>query len=624
MIFENDILLLDLEDWQTAGLSLRMYKNAKHRKQLVSHRAAKGRPVQIEFESITRQDFKDALNSHFDGDVYKAAENQILKQYLKPDQSAFEYYLNANLNDAHVDKYTTAAKWLNLANDIQSKELPKHITKRYKANQWSHFLSLIKTERISLPTSYSRFRKTMKAYGPERNYNALISGKIQNDNSRKITEEAGEWLIAQYSLPIKLNFEQLWVKYNVEAMLRGWKTLNSSSAIYQFLNIEENKRRWYGSRHGELKAKEKYGYTLRTQLPSFRDALWYGDGTKLNYFSKEGKLKAGLTVYEVVDVFSECLLGYHIGYSEDYVAQYNAYKMAVEFSQAQPYQIGYDNQGGHKKIKESFLDKLSFVGFPTQAYNGKSKTIESVFGRIQQQTMKQDWFFTGQNITARSLNSRANMEFVIKNMKHLPTEAEIREIYAERREEWNNGLHPKYKVPRKQLYMESQNPHHKPVGFLQMVELFWVEASKPIKYYTHGIKITIKGEDYEFEVQKDGMPDEEFRRKYIDARFVVKYDPANMTHIRLYKQDAKGNKTFVEVAEPRIVVPRAVVDYKEGDRAKIKELLDVRKREQKQMKDKAAETAEATGVSSEDLVTVGQYTKDLSNADDEDHWAALM
>lgn len=59
-----------------------------------------------------------------------------------------------------------------------------------------------------------------------------------------------------------------------------------------------------------------------------RDALWYGDGTKLNlyYLGEDGKVRTTM-VYEVMDAYSEVLLGYHISDAEDYEQQYHAYRM---------------------------------------------------------------------------------------------------------------------------------------------------------------------------------------------------------------------------------------------------------------------------------------------------------
>ncbi len=77
------------------------------------------------------------------------------------------------------------------------------------------------------------------------------------------------------------------------------------------------------------------------------------------------------------------------------------------------------------------------MAIKTQPYNGKSKTIESAFGRFQMQFLKRDWFFTGQNITAKSDESKANEEFVMANKSNLPSLEDIKAVYAKRRQEWN-------------------------------------------------------------------------------------------------------------------------------------------------------------------------------------------
>lgn len=50
-----------------------------------------------------------------------------------------------------------------------------------------------------------------------------------------------------------------------------------------------------------------------------RDALWYGDGTKLNlyYRNEQGKM-CTTGVYEVMDAYSETLLGYDIAPNENF------------------------------------------------------------------------------------------------------------------------------------------------------------------------------------------------------------------------------------------------------------------------------------------------------------------
>ena len=108
-----------------------------------------------------------------------------------------------------------------------------------------------------------------------------------------------------------------------------------------------------------------------------------------------------------------------------------------------PYEIRFDNQGGHGKLKNGhFFEQMAHLAIATQPYNGKSKTIESIFGRFQSGYLHRDWFFTGQNITAKKAESRQNMEFILKNAVSLPTLEAIKRVYVQRRMEWNEATHP--------------------------------------------------------------------------------------------------------------------------------------------------------------------------------------
>src|SRR5690606_30414912 len=129
------------------------------------------------------------------------------------------------------------------------------------------------------------------------------------------------------------------------------------------------------SRHGSFKAKERFSYPLKTELPNHRDKLWYSDGTKLNFYYKpdKGGMKADRIVYEVMDAYSEVLLGFCIGESENFTLMYHSFKSALQFSQYKPFQLVYDNGSGHKKLSnEGFFDSMARVTNPTTPNNGKS------------------------------------------------------------------------------------------------------------------------------------------------------------------------------------------------------------------------------------------------------------
>lgn len=59
-------------------------------------------------------------------------------------------------------------------------------------------------------------------------------------------------------------------------------------------------------------------------------------------------------------------------------------------------------------------------------YNGQSKTIENAFYRFQAQVLHAIWHFTGQNVNAKKLNSKPNLEFIEENAYALPTFEELK------------------------------------------------------------------------------------------------------------------------------------------------------------------------------------------------------
>lgn len=530
------------------------------------------RAVLIEYESL-KDKYKALVVAKY-GDPYKHNAFTELRKHLRTDAKAYEFYSNCPTD--HRDRYTKAAEWLNLIIAFTTKGSKDELKKLgMKAPDfWQTVAAILEMDKVYLPYEYTRLVRTRNKYLAT-GYECLITKKDGNNNARKITPESGEWLIARFANPVhRINLPQLLVEYNERALGLGLKPLKSEQALYTYLYSKAVIQKWYGARYGELKAKEKFGYKIKTILPSMRDALWYSDGTKFNYYDAVGKLKPGYIVYEVIDVYSEVMLGYCIARSENYEAQYHAFKMAIQYAGQKPYELRYDNQGGHNKLNnEGFLDKLARLSLNTKPYNGSSKTIEALFGHFQQQIQNEDWYYTGQNITARKASSRANMEFIVANQRSLPTIEELTITYELKRTKWNNGLHSKYNRPRAELYQESVNPACKPVDYLEMVELFWLTKPTPITYFNHGITVQVSNEKYEYEVLKGGMPDKDFRRKYIDAKFIVKYDPMDMSHIRLYVDNGAGLE-FIAEASPRITVKRAIQEQEPGHALKIRGLLD--------------------------------------------------
>lgn len=416
-------------------------------------------------------------------------QQEMEKKALKTDKAARDFYMTyilpngKTLVDTKVYEYTINASVLGLVLTALNERLAKvkALGGGIPKDLWHKALTLSESYRKdyghTLPDKLRGFRDKLNAYKRD-GYAALISGKDGNENTLKITEEAGNQIIAlkRSKVPVYTN-AQIFDKYNEIALKKGWKPLKSVKSLVTYLKRPEVKRRWYDAVHGELAAHQKYTRKHKTELPSMRDALWYADGTKLNLYYKaydeKGKLQVRTTqVYEVMDAFSETMLGYHISDNENYEAQYNSFRMAVQTAGHRPFEIVTDNQGGHKKLEATkFFERICHVFRFTAPYSGQSKTIESAFGRFQAEILHQDWRFTGQNITTKRENSRPNLEFIEANKENLYTLEELKIAYAKAREAWNNAKHPATGVSRFEMYQTSVNPETTEVDQLDMTQV---------------------------------------------------------------------------------------------------------------------------------------------------------
>jgi len=586
-LWENDVISRDNYD-----------VGVRRDKIKVIRRSAPGYHALVSYESLsyelkTKVDAKlkelkelPNIDTVSDASPKKQPEPCRFEPYIKPDPAAEEFFNSHRLKDGRrlpekvKAEYILNATVLNGIRELIAVRMAcrksGNKTGRLVAGLWSSIIADLKSllgvmengqqkYPHTLLMSVRNLRELLKKYTSEGElggYNVLIHGNYDNSNPEKLNENSKEWLVARWAaqVPTRVTLMQLYFEYNEKAKQEGWKELSTESPIRNYLFKPSVQAKWYGARYGELKAKEKYNRQHKTILPDYRDALWYGDGTKLNYYylNEKGEI-ATTSVYEVIDVYSECLLGYHISDKEDYEAQYRSYKLAMHFSGQKPYEIRFDNQGGHKKLLSGeFFKKLSHFAIATAPYNGKSKTIESIFGRFQANFLHKDWFFTGQNITAKKQESRANMEFILSNAKNLPTLDEIKKIYAMRRNEWNESPHPITGISRIEMYKNSINPKCRKIELSEMISMFGVRAQKAVTYRSNGILIEINRKKYQYEVLDiDGNPDFEFLRSYVDREFIIEYDPEDLSSVSLLVP-AKGRDDvcFVAIASKYIAIHR--------------------------------------------------------------------
>ena len=525
------------------------------------------------------------------GDPEQRMKEAMMRDRIKLDSEAREWYeaftyekngRAEHLTGELIEEYTINASVLGeLQKMMAQRQALRQSLNSSMAGAWEVICQSSEAMREeyhhTLPKHIARLKAKIKAFKAD-GYLSLISGKVGNLNTIKITPEFGQLLIALKRCRVPVYTDaQIFEEGNRRAVENGWKPLKSLSGLKRWFNSAAIMPLWYDAVYGEQAARQKFGRKHRTALPTKRDALWYGDGTKLNlyYQDEEGKVRT-TQVYVVIDAMSEVMLGWHISDTEDYEAQYHAYRMAIQTSRHKPYEIVHDNQGGHKKLDaDGLFKKLCHVHRTTQPYNGESKTIEAVFGRFQQQVLHKDWRFTGQNITAKKMSSRPNLEFIEENKDSLYTLEELKDAYAKATKEWNEMAHPAYGKSRQEAYDSSVNEETQQVTAHDMVDMFWVTAKRMSTFTDQGISVTIKKEKRQYEVMSEpGVPDHEWRRQHTYERFVVKYDPYDFGSVRLYKKEADGSLRFERVAEPYVVIHRAIQEQTEGEAAFIRQQQD--------------------------------------------------
>ncbi|MDB9500038.1 integrase catalytic domain-containing protein [Nodularia spumigena] len=583
-------------------------KSAIHRGQwdMIDDPADK-RKALVVFDTLPDK-VKALLNDYFKPSVQVFFKHSIIDVLLPDGQAALDYFRNyklpsgMSLGSDKIPALVTAARYCELISIISAAGGKEKLKKLglSKAEFYTAITTRIKSEMIPLPGNYANLVNKVSEFKAE-GFGVLVSKKYGNQNTAKLNNDQKQFLIARYGQATKPDVVKVHAELMALSKLNGWPEVTERCCAL-YLNQPEVMPIWYFGRHGVQAWKNKFEHHAKLAAPLFRDSLWCSDGTKLNFFylDENGKMSSAQQMYLVVDVYSEMILGWSVTKSENYAATVSAYKMAVRHSGAKPYQILYDNGGAHKsKENQDFFNRLAKAQFPAKPYNGQSKPIESLIGRFQKQLMRDLWFFTGQNITTRTDNSQANLEFIKANWKNLPTLEQVIALLKQLVEAWNAGKHPHKDCSRAEAYHQSTSPVSQPIDVLDMVDLFWLFTPEPITYRRGGIKITVHGISYEYEVMgSNNQPDVDWLNAHVMDKFIVAYDTDDMANVRLYQQFNDGLR-FVAIAENKQLAPRALADYTDNSAENIRAMLQVRKTQKQDVIKRLNNATESANIPSE-------------------------
>lgn len=440
----------------------------------------------------------------------------------------------------------------------------------------------------TLPKNAARLREKMRQYSRE-GYECLVSGKLGNANTTKITDEVAEWLLAhKASVNPVYTVAQLLDLYNSTAAEKGWKAIKSAQTLIEFFERPDIKPQWYAVEQGAQRANNLFLRQNRTVMASCRDALWYIDGTKVNlYFKywdeKSRRTKVGTTscIY-VMDAHSEVFVGWYMCENETFQTTYEALRNAFERTGFMPYELVSDNQAGFtSKAALRWRAKLETISHTTTPENGKSKTIESAFGRFQAEVLHRHINYTGGNITAKSAKTKVDVAKIIQNVEALPTYEEVRAQNEADINIWNSLPHPKFAgKSRMDVYRTSVNPQAIALTDIIREKVFYIATEKASTFRASGIEVTLNGEKRVYEVfSAPNTPDLKWRRKNTGREFVVEYDPHDLSKVRLCIDDPNYGLQFNTWAEPYMMIHRAMQDQVEGERSSIISALNANKKE---------------------------------------------
>lgn len=566
------------------ALNDRMKKKSCNEEQL--RKPAIGKCSLIAWDSISKH-WQSCLTIKF-GEPQKEVKKTWFAQSYVFDSAAYDFFRRFRFGAEQraltidlIDEYTINASVLNTIKYIKENRQQFRISlgKKTSVDIWKIITGEVNDFRgevnHTLPPSQEALRKKFAKYEKE-GYRSVVSLKLGTSNARKITPEIGDWLLANYCLFNKTGVPSLLRMYKEEMASREWPSL-TEAIINDFLNKPENKRVWYLARHGEEKWTNLYGYSMKRRKDNwFPNVYWAIDGSKLDWIHLDvdasDKMSAKIRINPVLDIYSEKILGWSYSTTEDHTDHFKAVKMAFKTANCRPYLFTYDNQSGHKsrRMQELYANIVAKSGgthYSHKAYR-HSSPVEGIFSRFQKDVLNQRWYSDKQSITARTADSRPNMDMIKANKHLLKTKEALLKDFEVCVQIWNSMPHPKFKDQTRDEVYQHAMPMREEVDFLDQTALFWIDETKPITYNRGGLKMNLAGSDYEFEVlDANGNIDLDFRRRNTGLKFIVRYDPEYLDQtVQLFSLLEDGSMVFVANANKKRDHETVPILMKEGDK----------------------------------------------------------
>jgi hypothetical protein len=581
---------ITIDQWLNAGLSFDSYKKERQRGKLKTlGRSCKGQKVKILLDSIEDHNKREAILKTIANPEKDNRKTSFIERIVI-DEEAKEFFKSVKLADGkHLPeerqtKYVLNASIYNLLREVYKEE--QIAKKRFGSSMrgfWQKATEVLQDINNEIP-------HTIKCKNPrvvQRNfdlylsdsYPSLIKERWGNQNSSKITPEIEEWYINEMCQS-RLSAAITYFKYMEVAKKKGWPMDITAAAFEARMAKEVNRTKIQLKRWGAKTHRNKKGQTFSLRKATNSNDLWVSDGTSFNwYYNQDGK-PAMATTYFVMDSLSRKMLGWSTlaGINKENMAmQLEAYRKALRVSGAKPYQLKYDNQGGHKAgTAREFYSKLATVHFPTRAYRPSGKRVEPTFKDFQTVKLAEMPFWTGYNRKSHANPDMApDMEGIMKYIHLLPTYQELLQLIDITIEEWN-AFNYNGKGSPNEIYAQNRRADEEPIALDDLAEMFW-DIKGPLKYHPVGIMHNLNGDEKLYEVYTDnGDVDYNFRKNFLNQKFYVKYDPeGEYPEIDLLQKHPTAGYQKVATASPKKTVSESVRGLRDGEKEWISRQMEL-------------------------------------------------
>jgi hypothetical protein len=577
---EGNNILITLDEWQVAGLSVYDYKNDKHAGYLqTANRACNGRAVEIIWQSIVKECRKDAIKGKL-GDPEDVCSVSQFADSIVPDTAAQEFYNSYRLPDGRhlpAERIAEYVANVQVLNAIEKAFKDRRGTRRALSGNVRNILTSLtdaanKLDRRvfphSLPTTERRMRDVMKRYHAD-GYMAFVHKNFTNKHAAKVDDEVKESVITELlSDPRNFDNEQIRAFYNEFANKMGWKPITASA-----VGVWRNKLYLvsYAGRRGETAFRNKFTMQVKRTAPTAPLYFWTADGWDVELlYQKTITDKNGhnvttyhnrLTVVVVLDPCEKYPIGYAIGDHETPELIRDAFRNAANhtaelFGQRhRAHQLQTDHYA--TKALAPLYSLMAGVHTPARVRNAKSKIVEPYFLYLNKHYCQIMPNWSGFGLTSQK-DRQPNVDYINKFRHTFPDrDGLVRQITIIMEAE---------RAVKREKYLAKWNDMATDDRLLLQSEdyLYFFGSSTGNRNLLQGggIQPTIDGVRHDYECF-----DIRFREHY-GVQWTVHYDPDNLGEALAVNDD--GTLRFL--LREKYVQPMALHERKDGDAGALTEV----------------------------------------------------